>query len=99
MKQLMVGLVLLFWSAVAWTLTPCCDITAIDAKTTTVTAKETRTGRTFQFKVADQALLRGLKVGQAVHADFTTLKVSVQPDGDEPCCNLVNLQPARTPAR
>src|SRR5688572_7155047 len=71
---------------------PCCGITAIDTKTQTVTARETKTGRTFQFKVADARALTSLKVGQAVHADFTTMKVSLKPDGAQPCCNVVNLR-------
>ena len=79
---------------------PCCAITAIDAKTQTVTARETKTGRTFQFKVADARALGALKVGQVVHADFKTMKVSLNPDGVEPCCNVVNLRPsASAPAR
>lgn len=75
---------------------PCCGITAIDAKAQTVTARETKTGRTFQFKVADAKLLSSLKIGQAVHADFKTMKVSVQPDAQEPCCSVVNLRPPAT---
>lgn len=79
---------------------PCCAITAIDTKSQTITAKETKTGRTFQFKVADAKLLSSLKVGQAVQADFTTMKVSVQPDAATPCCAIVNLrQPATAPVR
>jgi hypothetical protein len=80
----------------AFAAEPCCNVTAIDSKTQTVTAKETRTGRTFQFKVADARLLTSLKVGQAVSANFTTMKVSVQPDAQEPCCSIVNLRPAAT---
>ena len=79
---------------------PCCNITALDAKTQTVTARETRTGRTFQFKVADTKALSALKVGQAVHADFKTMKVSLNPDGAAPCCGIVNLRaPGTAPAR
>jgi len=56
-----------------------------------------RSGRTFQFTVKDAVVLKGLKVGQAIYADFTTLKVSVNPDGVAPCCSLVNLKaPAAT---
>ena len=77
----------------------CCGITTIDAKTQTVTAKETKTGRTFQFQVADAKTLGSLKVGQAVHADFKTMKVSVRPNAAEPCCNIVNVRPAATPVR
>ena len=79
---------------------PCCNITAIDAKTQTVTASETRTQRTFQFTVSDTKVLSTLKVGQAVHADFKTMKVSLNPDGIAPCCAVVNLRaPTSAPAR
>ena len=79
---------------------PCCNITSIDAKTQTATAKDTKTGRTFQFKVADAKTLGALNVGQAVHADFTTMKVSLNPDGGAPCCAVVNLRvPATAPTR
>jgi len=75
---------------------PCCGITGIDARTHMVTARETRTGRTFQFKVTDTRTFSALKVGQMVHADFTTMRVSLKPDGIEACCGIVNL---RAPAR
>jgi hypothetical protein len=74
---------------------PCCSITAIEAKTRMVTAKETATGRTFQFQVADAKALKGLTVGQRIHADFTTMKVSLNPDGGAPCCTVVNLRAPR----
>ena len=60
-----------------------------------VTAKVKASGRTFQFKVADQAALNGLKLGQAIHADFASMKVSLRPDGIIPCCEVVNLQAPR----
>ena len=72
---------------------------AIDARAQTVTARDTKTGRTFQFKVADARTLTALKVGQPVHADFTTMKVSLNPNGIEPCCNVVNLRAPATPTR
>jgi len=88
------------WSMPATASEPCCSITALDARTQMVTARETRTGRTFQFKVADTRLLSALRIGQPVHADFKTMKVSVQPDALEPCCNVVNLRtPVTTPIR
>ncbi len=52
-------------------------ITAIDARSGLVTARETATGRTFQFKVSSILLLRTLKVGQAVEADFGAKSVSI----------------------
>ena len=85
-------------STPAGAVEPCCNITAIDAKTQTVTASETSTRRTFQFKVADAKLLPSLKIGQAVHADFKTMKVSLNPDGASPCCAVVSA-PATTPVR
>lgn len=74
---------------------PCCGITAIEARTGMVTAKETATGRTFQFQVAGVKALKGLTVGQRIHADFTTMKVSLRPDGATPCCDVVNLRAPR----
>ena len=73
----------------AWAATPCCGVTAIDARAGIATAREAATGRTFQFKVANPAQLKGLKVGQKIHANFGTRKVSL--DGLQPCCNMVNL--------
>jgi Cu/Ag efflux protein CusF len=67
---------------------PCCAITSIDAATGVVTAKAKSTGQSFQFKVADAALLSSLKTGQAVYANFKTQQVSV--DGLEPCCQIVS---------
>src|SRR5207237_8426000 len=55
---------------------PCCAITAINAHTGVVTAKETATGRTFEFHVPDAKLLSSLKVGQGVFANFTSKQVS-----------------------
>jgi hypothetical protein len=74
---------------------PCCNIVAIGASGA-VTARETATGRTLEFRVADRRLLSTLKVGQSVHADFTTMRVSVEPDGSEPCCSIVSASPAAT---
>ena len=75
---------------------PIQNITAIDRTTQTVTAKDTRTGQTFQFKVADAKVLRTLTIGQAVYADFKTMKVSVEPDAAEPVLNIIMLRPAAT---
>jgi hypothetical protein len=65
MKQLMVGLVLLIWSAAAWTSTPCCTVVAIDARTGLVSVKDVKTGKITQYK-AEPAGIKGLKVGQKV---------------------------------
>ena len=66
--------------------TPCCAIIAIDAATATVTAKDAA-GKTFQFTARDATLLRSLRVGQAVFADFMTARVSIK--YGEPCCNII----------
>lgn len=47
---------------------PCCGITAIDTEGGLITVKEKATGATCQYRVADAAALRKLKVGQAVDA-------------------------------
>ncbi|MCM3904748.1 MAG: hypothetical protein ND866_23880, partial [Pyrinomonadaceae bacterium] len=73
---------------VAWAGDPCCTITSINANGR-VTAKELAGKRVFQFQVTDQAILQSLHVGQQVYADFTAMKVSVQPDGGAPCCEIV----------
>jgi Cu/Ag efflux protein CusF len=63
------------------------EITAIDAATQVVTAKVTATGQTFQFSVNDTALLKTLRFGQAVYADFGTQNVSL--DGVKPFGRIV----------
>ena len=68
---------------------PCCSITSINAATGVVTAQEKATGRSFQFQVSNSALLKSLKAGQPVWANFSTQKVSV--DGAQPCCSIVSL--------
>ena len=66
---------------------PCCNVTAVDPATGIVTATETATGRVFRFEVKNAALLRSLKVGQKVFADFGSSKVRIHPA--EPCCNII----------
>jgi len=89
-RALLVALALLVWVPPADAGDPCCSITAINIKTGMVSAKETATGRTFQFKATPQ-LAGTLKVGQPIHADFKSMQASVRPDGSQPCCNVVNL--------
>jgi hypothetical protein len=72
----LVAAVLLFGPATQ-AQTPCCSITAIDARTATVTAKVNATAQTFEFRVSDAKLLANLRVGQAVFANFTTKQVSL----------------------
>src|ERR1700719_2827237 len=67
---------------------PCCTITAINASTDVITATVNATGKTFQFQVADSALLNSLKIGQGVYANFAASQVSV--DNLQPCCGIVS---------
>lgn len=66
-SALIIGLLLLMLGAPpvppAFAIQPCCSITAI-AKGGLVSAKDTATGKTFQFQVSDQALMKSLRVGQ-----------------------------------
>jgi hypothetical protein len=96
---LSIGALSLLSAAESLAVTPCCAIVEI-AASGVVTARETATGRTFEFQVADRRLLATLKTGQAVHADFTKLQVSVQPDGVTPCCAIVSTPagPTTSPA-
>ncbi len=66
---------------------PCCGVMAVDLATGIVTAKELATARVFRFEVKDAAVLRSLKVGQKVFADFGTSKVRIH--GIDPCCNII----------
>ena len=68
-------------------VTPCCNITSIDLNAAAVTARETATGKTFQFKVGNSTLLKSLNIGQGVYANFATQQVSV--DSLAPCCSIV----------
>ncbi|MEX0734495.1 MAG: hypothetical protein WDZ66_11625 [Steroidobacteraceae bacterium] len=65
MKQLMLGLALLFASAAAWTGAPCCVVIAIDARTAIVTIKDLKTDTVTEYQ-ADLVGIKGLKVGAKV---------------------------------
>ena len=64
---------------------PCCQITALDARTRLVTARDKATGKELRFRVTDAALLNSLHLGQNVW-DMQTGKVSL--DGIGPCCGI-----------
>jgi hypothetical protein len=89
------GALLLGFAAESRAVTPCCAIIEIGTSGH-VTARDMTTSRTLEFRVADRWLLSSLKVGQPVHADFTTMQVSVQPDGGAPCCAILSASPAAT---
>ena len=56
---------------------PCCSVTAINAATGVVSAKVNANGETFQFKLTNANLLKELRVGEGVYANFTTHQVSL----------------------
>lgn len=65
---------------------PCCNITMINVPRALVTARDAA-GKTFQFEVTDGALLKRLRVGQGVHADYSTGRVRIY--GATPCCAII----------
>lgn len=74
--------------------TPCCNITDIDTKKGIVSARETTTGRQFKFSLTNPVLVRRIKVGQGVQADFAAGKVTVVGiDGRYP---IIDMAPAAT---
>ncbi|MGH2599612.1 MAG: hypothetical protein ACRDJ9_09510, partial [Dehalococcoidia bacterium] len=66
---------------------PCCGITAIDASAGLVTAKDAKTGQSFQFRVSDTRLLRSLSLGQKVYADYGAKRAGIAPA--EACCGII----------
>ncbi|HVB57312.1 MAG TPA: hypothetical protein VNE63_12940 [Candidatus Acidoferrales bacterium] len=75
------------WVPAARAADPCCNITGINARTGEVSARENATGRTFTFKVSDARLLKSLKVGEGVYANFSRKQVSI--DGRRACCAIM----------
>ena len=93
-KLVVVGGLTLFW--LPWSLTAsaadaCCGVTNI-TKSGQITAQETHGARTFQFQVPDPSLLRGLRVGSPVYANFDTRQVSL--DGKKSCCTILRISTA-----
>ena len=56
---------------------PAAQITAINATTQVVTARDLASGRTFEFRLQNAALLRTLRAGQGVYANFARKQVSL----------------------
>ena len=57
--------------------TPCCSITTIDKKTGIVTAKDTATGETIEFRLGDAAQIGNIKIGDQVSTDSRAREVTV----------------------
>jgi hypothetical protein len=75
---------------------PCCEITAINLRSGLAFAKVKTSGQLFEFAVKDPALLKSLRIGQSVFADFRTRQVSL--DGRTTCCSIVT-PPGPGPSR
>ena len=67
----------------------CCSIVRVDTMTSVVTARETATGYTFRFVVKTRRVLRALRIGQSIWADFTTSTVKLHPTDAKPCCGIM----------
>ena len=94
----MVVLVLWATGSVSFAAEPCCNVSLIDQKSGIVTAKVKATGATFTFKVSNSNYLKGLKVGDAVDANFQTAKVAITKYSLEPCCNIVQAPRVMQPS-
>jgi hypothetical protein len=85
-----VALLMLSWLT-ATADEPTCSITAINPRTGVITAVDTVANRTLQFKVP-RPMLRSLEVGQPVHADYRTRKISVE--GIATTLSIIKVRPA-----
>jgi hypothetical protein len=83
----------------------CCTVTTLNTGTGVATGTVTATGYVFEFKARNPASLGSLRVGQAVHANFTNNQVSL--DGRTvwgtvtraPAPRVTVRQPAPQPTR
>jgi hypothetical protein len=75
--------------------TPCCSITAIDTKTGIVTAKNTATGETIEFRLGDAAQTKSIKIGDPVSADSQTREVTVH--SFQPVGGILMMKPMPRP--
>src|ERR1700730_11487868 len=93
MSRLLAVLIVSIFTAVvsppahAATEKPCCEITAIDGRANTATARDLATGRVFQFVTPKAATNSALKVGQRIFANFAANMVSL--DGVKQCCKII----------
>lgn len=71
------------------TVPGCCAVVRIDTVRLRVTARELATGFTFVFEVKSRRLLRSLKVGRTVWADFARRTVRLTADAPQPCCVIL----------
>ncbi|HEV2489718.1 MAG TPA: hypothetical protein VGT03_07915 [Candidatus Acidoferrales bacterium] len=71
--------------------TPAAQIAQIDSATGIVTAHETSTGRTFEFRLADSSALKTLAPGQSVYVNYKAGQISF--DGKTPAGTIIALGP------
>ena len=81
-------------SGSAMAAAPCCRVTEIAAGGH-ITAAERNGTRKFQFRITDRALLRGLRIGSPVYANFANGQVSL--DGRSACCRILRIATAPAP--
>jgi hypothetical protein len=68
-------------------------VARVDSSAGIVTARETATGFTFRFRVANRRLLRSIKVADKVWADFVAKAVKLSPTDSTWCCAILAAPP------
>lgn len=66
----------------------CCAIVRIDSARSIITGREMATGYTFRFAVRTRALVRSLRPGMPLWADFIERTVRLRHDL-KPCCSIM----------
>lgn len=102
MKRLVVTFFMLLCSTAAFAGEPCCGIKSIDLKTGVVKGSPyspVDAARAFEFTVTNATLLRSIKAGDAINADFAKNTVTLK--GGErfplrlapsaPCCSIKSI--------
>ena len=100
MRALLISFGILFCCAFATAAkaqAPCCSVTAINAATGIVSAKVNANGAAFQFRLTNANLLKEVRVGTGVYANFTTHQVSL--DGKTIAGPITSEPQAPAPAR
>lgn len=73
---------------------PCCGVTHI-SDNGQVTAAEVQGNRQLQFQVPNRSLLRSIRVGSPVYANFRTGEISL--DGKTACCRILRTREVTAP--
>ena len=102
MKRLAITFFMLLCSTAAFASDPCCGIKSMDLKTGVVKASPFAPvdgARVFEFTVTNATLLRSLKAGDAINADFATNFVTLKSGQrfplrlapSTPCCSIKSI--------